>query len=94
MKLQIDPDALTLDEARKLARHWGELTDAITDSNNALIVALNTIFADEKAEMRPTLIKARLALNTWSEVLNGVTEASNAEVRRILGIESSPSTLQ
>jgi len=59
-----------------IARHLSELTDVLVDVNNGLVARL---------EGAPAEVQEPLA--EWSKVVNGTIEASNAEVRRILGIE-------
>lgn len=92
MKLQIDPKTLTLDQARELARHFSELTDLQAAANNTLSIKLSEVLASPIAPK--TVDRLLSTINEWSTFLNGVTDKSNAEVHRILGIESSNSTLQ
>lgn len=90
--MKIDYETLTLESARSLVRHFDELTDLQTAANNTLSLKLAEVLATPVTPETADLLLS--TINEWSNFLNGVTGKSNAEVRRILGIESSPATLQ
>ncbi len=89
--MKIDCNTMPPEQARALARHFSELADIQTAVNNTLYIKLTEALASPiTAEIADRLLSM---INEWAASLNVVTDKTNAEVRRILGIDSSNSTL-
>jgi hypothetical protein len=92
MKIKINIENLTHDQCRKLVKHLDELSDVQAATYNGFIVAISkTVLKRCPADIADTLHQL---LNEWSSLLNRVTDSSSAEMGRILGTDSSTSTLQ
>ena len=75
-RLRIHADDLRPDQVAALAEHYDALTHAVIAANNGLLVRC--------AGAPPEVLTL---LNECSRVVNEIVEASNSEVRRIIGAD-------
>ncbi len=76
-RLRIHADDLRPDQIATLAEHYDAFADALIAANNGLLVRC--------AGAPPEVLTL---LNEWSRVVNDIVEASNREVRRIIGADN------
>ena len=74
-RLRIHADDLRPDQVAALAEHYDALTDAVIAANNGLLSGA------------PVRRREVLTLLNGSRVVNEIVEASNSEVRRIIGAD-------
>lgn len=87
-------ETLTPDQARTIVNLWSHVLDAIELSHQNFLADMNTVFSAKDCEDDAKLLLIEIGLRTLVECLDKTAEVSNAEVLRILGMESVNTKLQ